>query len=125
MPFDEPDFAQRVRERDPDAIRDVVHAYLSHLVRAARAAGLSAEEADDVAQATCMTFIDTAPRFEGRSHVRTWLFGIMYRKIQEARRAIKRSDSMDDIDAIMESRFDEKGAWSRPPRAVDMDAYRS
>jgi RNA polymerase sigma-70 factor (ECF subfamily) len=125
MPFDDPNFAARIRERDPEAIRDVVHAYLPHLVRAARAAGLAPEEADDVAQATCMTFIESAPRFEGRSHVRTWLFGIMYRKIQEARRSIRRSEEMDDIDSVVESRFSAKGGWIRPPGPVDMDLYRS
>ena len=42
--------------------------------------------AEDFAQETLKTFIESAARFEGRSHVCTWLFGILYRKVAEARR---------------------------------------
>jgi len=46
--------------------------------RAARSAGLDTARAEDVVQSTFTTLIETAPRFEGRSHIRTWLFGILY-----------------------------------------------
>ena len=59
---------------------------LPQIVRAARGAGFAPQLAEDVAQDTFVTFIETAPRFEGRSHVRTWLFGILYKKIAAARR---------------------------------------
>jgi hypothetical protein len=42
-----------------------------------------------VTQDTFATFLETASRFDGRSHVRTWLFGILYKKISEARRRTK------------------------------------
>ncbi len=99
----------------------MVRAYLRQLHRAALGAGLEPARADDVVQETFTTFVEKAAQFEGRSHVRTWLFGILYRKIAEARRERQRQRHFDDIDQVFESRFDERGSWSRPPRAADRD----
>ena len=80
---------------------------------------LASHEAEDIAQDTFTTFIERAPRFEGRSHVRTWLFGILYRKIWEIRRQLDRDRRMDTIDEVVESRFNAAGSWSQPPRSAD------
>ncbi|MCA1733534.1 MAG: sigma-70 family RNA polymerase sigma factor [Acidobacteria bacterium] len=114
---------RRIRERDPEALERVVREYLPQVFRAARGAGLRKEEAEDVAQATFTVFLEKAHQFEGRSHVRTWLFGILYRKIMELRRASSRLEDVDDIEAVMEQRFDSKGAWSQPPRGADAEMY--
>lgn len=111
------ELARRVRERDPAALEDVARAYVGQILRAARGAGLDAAAAEDVTQATFTTFVERASDFEGRSQVRTWLFGILYRKIREARRKARRE--VDDIDGIVESRFRPDGTWLRPPRAAD------
>jgi RNA polymerase sigma-70 factor (ECF subfamily) len=108
---------------DREALTAVVDAYLDQVVRAARGAGLDQQQAEEVAQNTFATFIETAPRFEGRSHVRTWIFGILYRKIQEARRGFAKDRRMDDIDEIFESRFDPTGSWSRPPQGPADDLF--
>ncbi len=94
-------------------------AYLSQILRAARGAGLDPSRAEDVTQATFTTFLEKAASFEGRSHVRTWLFGILYRKIAEARREVQKELRHDAIDEVMEQRFDSAGAWMRPPQPVD------
>lgn len=49
--------------------------------------------------------------------MRTWLFGILFHKIMEMRRVIERERQSGGIDAVMESRFDSAGSWSRPPAA--------
>ncbi len=116
---DPPDLAARIRASDPEAIQEVVRAYLPQILRAARGAGLDGQLAEDVTQSTFGTFIATAPRFEGRSRVRTWLFGILYRKIAEARRRLRRDARMEDIDAVFEQQFASGGSWTRPPRPVD------
>jgi len=115
-PLSDPDLATRIRARDRKALAAVVDAYLDQVVRAARGAGLDRHQAEEVAQNTFATFIESAPRFEGRSHVRTWIFGIFYRKIQEARRGFSKDRRMDGIDEVFESRFNEERSWSRPPR---------
>ncbi len=115
--LDDSSLVPRIRARDPAALEAVVIEYLPQVVRAARGAGLTLEEAEDVAHATFVTFLEKAESFEGRSHVRTWLFGILFHKIMEVRRMIARERQTDDIDEVMESRFDPSGSWSRPPSA--------
>ncbi len=120
---DDPDLPARIRAGDRSAIQAVVETYLPQILRAARGAGLDASRAEDVTQATFTTFIEAAPRFEGRSSVRTWLFGILYNKIAEARRGRDRDRQMDDIDEVFERRFDATGKWSAPPLPVDIDLH--
>jgi RNA polymerase sigma-70 factor (ECF subfamily) len=114
-----PDFLSRFRERDPAVIQTLAGLYLRQIFRAARGAGLDTARAEDVVQATFATLIETAPRFEGRSHIRTWLFGILYRKISEVRRDVEKDRRADDIDEVMESRFKPDGTWLHPPQPVE------
>ena len=120
---DDPDFGARIRERDTQALEEVVRRYLPQILRAARGAGLAPQPAEDVAQDTFVTFIERAHRFEGRSHVRTWLFGILFKKIAAARRNLGRENVTDDIEEVFEQRFDNAGSWTRPPRPVDAEVY--
>ena len=83
------------------------------------------QEAEDVAQATFVTFPETRERFEGRSTVRTWLFGILYRKVAEARRGFQCTERSDSIEDAMESRFLADGSWSTPPRPLDDQVFHS
>jgi RNA polymerase sigma-70 factor (ECF subfamily) len=121
--MEESQFVARIQEKDPEAIQEVVHRYLPQILRAARGSGLDPQSAEDVAQSTFLTFVESAHRFEGRSHVRTWLFGILYKKISETRRRVRRDEDTDDIDQVFEQRFDADGSWSRPPRPVDAGIY--
>ena len=125
MKVDHPDFPRRIRRQDPEAIQMVVCLYLPQIFRAARGAGLDPHQAEDVVQETFATFIQTASRFEGRSHVRTWLFGILYKKIAEARRGVHRDQRMDDIDEVLERRFSARGSWMRPPQPLDAQIHDS
>ena len=119
MAREDPQLVAGIRAGDPETLEGVVRAYLKQIERAGRGAGLDAHQAEEVAQATFVTFVETAHRFEGRSKVRTWLFGIFYRKLQEARRGFAKDRKMDDIDEVFESRFDDTGHWSTPPAAPD------
>lgn len=125
MSIEDPQLAEKIRAADPEALRAVVKAYLGQIHRAARGAGLDPERAEEVTQATFTTFIEKAENFEGRSHVRTWLFGILYHKIRETRRQLQQERQMDEIDDAFEKRFDAKGSWVRPPQPVDVQLYAS
>jgi RNA polymerase sigma-70 factor, ECF subfamily len=121
--FDDPRLVTRIRQREAEVLEAIVREYLPQVVRAARGAGLKTQEAEDVAQSTFITFLEKADTFEGRSHVRTWLFGILFRKIMEMRRFLERERHIDDIDEVMESRFDASGSWRTPPRSAEADFY--
>lgn len=123
LAVDQSELTARIRQRDPETLEAVIHEYLPQVVRAARGAGLTKQEAEDVAQSTFITFLEKADTFEGRSHVRTWLFGILFHKIMEVRRLLERERQVDDIDEVMESRFDANGSWRTPPRSAETEVY--
>ncbi|HEX9729761.1 MAG TPA: sigma-70 family RNA polymerase sigma factor [Gemmatimonadales bacterium] len=111
-----------IRRRDPAALEDVARDNITRLVRTARASGLATEDAYDAAQETLLVFVQKADQFDGRASARTWLFGILYKKIAERRRAFAREETLDDIDAVVAARFDTTGQWLRPPQTADAAA---
>lgn len=103
----------------------VAREHLPPLVRAARAAGLRADDAHDTVQEALLVFVNKADQFDGRASVRTWLFGILFHKIRERRRALAREEAVDDIEAAVNARFDAAGRWLRPPQPADAVATAS
>ena len=81
--------------------------------------GFSPGDAEDLAQEVFVTFLETIDRFEGRSAVGTWLFGILHHKAQERRRAHAREESSDALDEAFEARFKQDGSWREPPIPAD------
>lgn len=63
--------------------------------------------------------METLDRFQGRSSISTWLFGILHHKVQERRRMAVRDQRADSIDEVFEACFDEHGSWTTPPMAAD------
>jgi RNA polymerase sigma-70 factor, ECF subfamily len=105
----------RLRARDPEALANAVRDHTRPLYRAARGMGFHEDESEDLVQDVFTTFLETLDRFEGRSQIRTWLFGILHHKVLERRRESYRDERNDPIDEVFESRFDTKGNWVRPP----------
>jgi RNA polymerase sigma-70 factor, ECF subfamily len=112
-------FLERLRRRDPDALAEAVHDHARPLLRAAKGLGFAEQEAEDLVQDVFTTFLERLDSFEGRSQLRTWLFGILHRKALERRRASIMDDRMDPIDEVFESCFDAKGKWTRPPADLE------
>ena len=105
----------QIRQRDPEALAKAVQDHSRPLWKAARALGFSEHDAEDLVHDVFTTFLERIDKFEGRSQLRTWLFGILYRKAMERRRASVREEATDPIDAVFESAFDKTGKWTRPP----------
>lgn len=110
---------ERLRRRDAATVAAVVKLHARALMRAARGMGLKDSEAEDVVQDVFVTFLERLDDFEGRSQVRTWLFGILYRKVLEFRREAIDASKTDPIDEVFESRFDNRGRWIRPPEDIE------
>lgn len=113
------DLLEGLRRRDPATIRDVVDQQARRIYRAARGLGFSPSDAEDLAQEVFLTFLETLDRFEGRSAVGTWLFGILHHKAQERRRSHAREDSTSVLEEAFEKRFDVHGSWLQPPVESD------
>ena len=71
-------------------------------MRAAFSLGFSEGEAEELVQATFVAFLDAQTRFQKRSQVLTYLFGILYNKARETRRLQGRHES---IDAAVDGRL--------------------
>jgi RNA polymerase sigma-70 factor, ECF subfamily len=117
------EFLERLRNRDREALEAIVDAYLPQLLRAGRGMGFSPDDAQDLAQSVFVALMESIGRFEGRSHIRTFLFGIFYNKVSEHLRAKQRAQDNDPIDEMMESRFDAKGKWRQPPLDVEDEVF--
>lgn len=116
-----PQFLALLRSRDPEAIETVVKSYTEHLYRGALGLGFDTHMSRELVQNVWTTFFDVVRSFEGRSHVRTFIFGILYNKASELRRENVRFESADPIEEVLESKFDADGKWSQPP--VDPEKF--
>ena len=97
-------------------LTEIVEAHTAYLLRAAYAFGLYGTDAEDLVQEAFTTFLEIRERFEGRSSVRTFLYGILYRKNLERSRKAARETPVDPVEGKFASRFDSLGMWQTPPR---------
>ncbi|TAM79727.1 MAG: sigma-70 family RNA polymerase sigma factor [Acidobacteria bacterium] len=121
--FSVPEFLDRLRQRDPAGWEAIVDAYLPQLLRAARGMGFSSDVAQDLAQSVFVALMESIGRFEGRSHIRTFLFGIFYNKVSEHLREKQKVEGNDPIDDVMESKFDLSGKWRQPPADIEQAVF--
>ena len=112
--FSSEEFITLIKKRDSEAISELVKKYNKVLFNAALGQGLSAEFSEEVLQNTWSAFFENVERFEGRSHIRTYLFGILYNKCKEFFREKKKYIDLDEYDPIVDSSF-EKGHWTYEP----------
>ncbi len=80
--------------------------------------------AEEVLQETFMAALKSAAKFRGDSSARTWLVGLLRRKIADHYRKRGRepqTESLDTTDSVIDGWFDEKGMWKRWPGEYDVD----
>ena len=109
------EFLALIQDRNSKTVEILVHAYTEPLYKAALGLGFDTTGAEEIVQSVWVTFFDVAPTFQGRSHVKTFIFGILYNKASEARRDRNRIDDKDPIEDVMNSRFAANGHWVKPP----------
>lgn len=121
----------RLRAGEEKAFDEVVNKHHGALIRMAMGHVADREAAEEVVQDTWMTVIESLHRFEGRSSLRTWIFGILIHKAKDRGVREKRHttfsacESCDDEneEAIDPSRFQQSGEWAGhwafPPRPWD------
>jgi RNA polymerase sigma-70 factor (TIGR02943 family) len=75
-------------------------------------------DAEEVVQETLLAALKARGQFAGRSHPRTWLLGILKRKVVDRMRAAIRSAPHADLNDL-DAWFNARGKWRKPPRVWD------
>lgn len=81
------------------------------LLRGALGMGFSQADAEELVQDTFVAYLDAQERFEGRSTVRTFLFGILYNKGAALSRKKRRETGAEDIELVFDAHFTPGGHW--------------
>lgn len=89
----------------------LVKNHATDLLRAALGFGVPPADAEDVVQSVFAAYLSAPGKFEGRSSLKTYLFGILYNKAREAGRLRGRELATDPGDAIFEGGFASGGHW--------------
>ncbi len=128
---DEQRLLTRLRQRDERAFDELVTKHHGALIRMAMGHVGDREVAEEVVQDTWMAVIEGLDRFEGRSSLRTWIFGIMIHKAKDRGVRERRHTTFSDFEtfddeqdeAVDPSRFHRSGEWAGhwafPPQPWD------
>lgn len=121
----------RLRQGDEGAFDELVTRHHSALIRMAMGYVAHREVAEEVVQDTWMAVIEGLDRFQGRSSLRTWIFGIMIHKAKDRGVREKRHTNFSSFESLDEesddmidpSRFHQSGEWAGhwafPPQPWD------
>lgn len=112
--FSSKEFLDLLRARNTEAITRLVNEYSEALFFGAIKQGLGEDQAEEVVQDTWSTFFKNVENFQGRSHIRTYLFGIMYNKTKEIWRSNKKYTL--EQDENLEKLFTEDGNYLKAPQ---------
>lgn len=93
----------KLQAKDPLTISHLVVEFTRPLYRASLGLGFNAEQAEELVQETFVTFADVVHRFAGKSKVKTFLYGIFYNKVREARRELLKAKTLRSFEETMES----------------------
>jgi RNA polymerase sigma-70 factor (ECF subfamily) len=75
-------------------------------------------EAEDAVQETLLAALKARGEFQGRSDPRTWLIGILKRKVADRLRAAARAARETDLNDL-DAWFDTRGKWRKAPGRWD------
>lgn len=129
--YTEQELIARLRQGDEGAFDELVNRHHGALIRMSMGYVADREVAEEVVQDTWMAVIQGLGRFEGRSSLRTWIFGIMIHKAKDRGVREKRHTTFsafesfdDDGEEIVDpSRFHQSGEWAGhwalPPQPWD------
>lgn len=123
MRKNESDQIDKLCKRDPAALEALVRQHTKHLYKACLGLGFNEVEAEDITQSVWTTFFDVVAQFEGRSSVRTFLFGILYNKASEHRKQSTRAEATENIEDVLDAHFDSNGHWLVAHSPVHPDKF--
>ena len=115
MNLSSPDFLKKLKVRDNEVVALLFNQYHRILFKGALKQKLSTDQAEAVVADTWSTFFEKIENFKGNSHIRTYLFGIMYNKIKELWRSNKKyTDDYQEYE--IDQLFLEDGSYKGTPQ---------
>jgi RNA polymerase sigma-70 factor (ECF subfamily) len=118
-----------LRAGDEGAFQSLIQRYHGPMLRLAMTYVGDRGVAEDVVQETWLTCLRSLDRFEGRSSLKTWIFGIVINTARSRRRKEsrilpfasiwRRDDSDRDLPTVDQSRFGSDGMWRTGPHSWD------
>lgn len=122
----EPDTRSEDGDRAPDlhAVEAWVDEHADYLFRYALPRLRDHHATEEVLQETFLAALKSVDTFRGDSSPRTWLVGLLRRKIADHYRKRYRegqAESLDTTDPTIDAWFNEKGRWITWPKRCEMD----
>jgi len=106
--YDEDELVERLKDRDPEALKSIVRKYRARLLAVANRICNNPADAEEIVQDVFVTAQNKIDRFEGRSTLATWLYRITVNtalmKLRNQRPVHKNSVPMDDAYAVLAER---------------------
>ena len=113
---DDAELVRRLQAGDPQAFATLVERYHTSLMRVALTFVPSRAVAEEVVQDTWLAVVRGIARFEGRSSLKTWLYGILANRARSTGVRERRASPLREP-AVPSERFGADGTWSAPPAA--------
>lgn len=113
------DQVRALRERKDGAVEALVQEYTGPLMGAAFALGFPESDAEELVQETFVALLPALDRFEMRSKLKTYIFGILYNKAWTLRGRQSREEAFDPQEPDFANRFDARGMWVTPPKGPE------
>lgn len=120
---DEKELIEKLKLKDVAALELIICKYTGHLFKACLGLGFQDSEAEDITQSVWITFFNAIEKCEGRSSIRTFLFGILYNKASEYRKQNNRAEASENIEEILDSHFDKHGHWIASHSPVNPEKF--
>jgi RNA polymerase sigma-70 factor (ECF subfamily) len=115
---------QRLKNGDEQAFEQLVDQHYPAMIRLADTFVSERSAAEEIVQETWTVVIDGLDSFEGKSSLKTWIFGILTNLARKRRKHDAREpawstlsdEPLDEEASRMSDRFEDDGHWSVPPR---------
>lgn len=110
----------KLRDRDPVFLTALFSELNPKLLGMLASQGIYNEHAEELIHQCWETFFSNLEKFEGRSKIKTFIFGILIFKIKENRRKNQKLEFEEDSQKIFDRSFTKDGWWIQQPS----DPYR-
>jgi len=106
---------EKLQKRDPTFLSELFIELNPRLLKMMASKGIFAEAAEEIVHECWETFFSNLEKFQGRSQIKTFIFGILINKIRENRRRTNRVDLEEDSEKVYQRSFTRGGWWENDP----------